>query len=303
MSREVMSEEERRRRRNEASRRCYLKRKAFHAAQKKLSAKAEAAAKGGAKPPKAKPAEAKPAKARPPAPRGKDPVSAAEKIVRRFAKVAAGIKPMVKEAAEFLGAVYKAEDRRVVEKVERVLSKGLGVEVASPAGDDRAKSRVLVQAVSKAVKTPAFRLETEAQPETQPESAPETDAQPDAGAPAVPPPPPGGKEEGSEQPAEVPVDPALIEKVEAGEADKSDIAAPLPAGDEDDEEDDEDDDDPGDAPGDEDEDEEDEDDDSDEERARRAERRARDEADNEAEYQAGRWEMLGEMGAQGAFDD
>ena len=283
MSREAMSEEERRRRRNEASRRCYLRRKAELAAQAQpVGAKN--------KKPKAKTVEAKPARAKP-ARRGPDPVVAAERLCKTYARVAGGIKPMLKDAAEFLGIVYKSEDQRVVEKVERILAKGLGVGVSRLASDPMGKTRVCLDAVSKAVKTPKFRLTADAAEPAEPEPLPEAPAEPEP--------------EDDDEPAEVPVDPALLEKVDAGEADKSDIEIPQGKDDKSDDEDGEDDSDldEDDEPEDEDEDEDEEDDESEEAQERRARRREREESNNVREYESGRWEMMGEMGAQGAFDD
>ena len=277
MSREAMSEEERRQRRNEASRRCYLKRKTELAAQ---------AQPVGAKNHKSK-AETKPAR------RGPDPVVAAERLCRTYAKVANGVKPMIKDAAEFLGIVYKSEDQRVVEKVERILTKGLGVKVGRLESDPAETTRVCVDAASKAVKTPKFRL-TPAEPEPQPDVEPEPDVESE---PDVEPEP-----EIEDEPAEVPVDPAFLEKVDAGEADKSEIEIPQDKTDEDDE-DDEDEIDSEDDEDEDDEDEDDEDDESEEAQERRVRRRRREESDNVREYESGRWDMMSEMGAQGAFDD
>lgn len=276
-----MSEDERRRRRNEASRRCYLRRKAELAAQAQpVRAKN--------KKPKAKTVEAKPARAKP-ARRGPDPIVAAERLCKTYAKVANGVKPMIKDAAEFLGIVYKSEDQRVAEKVERILAKGLGVSVSRLASDPVEKTRVCIDAVSKAVKTPKFRLtaETPAEPEPEP-------LQPE---PAEP--------EDEDEPAEVPVDPALLEKVDAGEVDKSEIELPQDKDDKSDEDDEDDSDlDEDDEPENEDEDDEDdEDDESEEAQERRARRREREESNNVRDWESGRWEMMGEMGAQGAFDD
>ena len=286
MSRETMSEEERRRRRNEASRRCYLKRKAELAAQAKPV---------GVKnmKPKTKAAEAKPMR------RGPDPIVAAERLCRTYAKVANGVKPMVKDAAEFLGIVYKSEDKRVVEKVERILTKGLGVKVSRLESDPAETTRVRVDAASKAVKTPKFRLT--AQEDGAPSvPVPASDEQPSQPEPETEPEP-----EAEDEPAEVPVDPAFLEKVDAGEADKSEIEIPQDKNDEDDEDEiDSEDDEYEDEDEDEDEDDEDdEDDESEEARERRVRRRRREESDNVREYETGRWDMFGEMGAQGAFDD
>ena len=289
MSREAMSEEERRRRRNEASRRCYLKRKAELAAQaqpvgvknKKLNAKA---------------VEAKPVRP------GPDPIVAAVRLCKTYAKVANGIKPMIKDAAEFLSTIYKSEDQRIVEKVERILAKDLGIKVSRLASETIEKTRVCVDAVSKAVKTPKFRLNAQGDgaqfvpfpaPDEQP-SQPETETEPEP--------------ETEDEPAEVPVDPTLLEKVDTGEVDKSEIEIPQGKDDESDDEDDEDELDPeddelDDEDDEDDEDDDDEDDESEEAQERRARRRRREESDSVREYETGRWEMMGEMGAQGAFDD
>ena len=278
MSREAMSEEERRQRRNEASRRCYLRRKAELAGQ---------AQPVGVKNHKSK-TETKPAR------RGPDPVVAAERLCRTYAKVANGVKPMIKDAAEFLGIIYKSEDQRVVEKVERILSKGLGVKVGRLESDPIETTRVCVDAASKAVKTPKFRL-TQAEPEPQQDVEPEPEPEPEV-EPDVEP-------EIEDEPAEVPVDPAFLEKVDAGEADKSEIEIPQDKTDEDDEDEIDSEDDEYEDENEDDEDEDDEDDESEEARERRTRRRRREESDNVREYESGRWEMMGEMGAQGAFDD
>ena len=283
MAKETMTEEERRRRRNEASRRCYLRRKAELAAQAQpVGAKN--------KKPKAKAVEAKPARVKP-ARRGPDPIVAAERLCKTYAKVANGVKPMIKDAAEFLGIVYKSEDQRVAEKVERILAKGLGVSVSRLASDPVEKTRVCLDAVSKAVKTPKFRLTADNTEPAEPEPLPEAPADPEP--------------EDDDEPAEVPVDPALLEKVDAGEADKSEIEIPQDKDDKSDDEDDEDDEDELDPEDDEPEDDEDddEDDESEEAQERRARRREREESNNVRDWESGRWEMMGEMGAQGAFDD
>ena len=275
-----MSEEERRRRRNEASRRCYLKRKAELAAQ---------AQPVGAKNHKSK-AETKPAR------RGPDPVVAAERLCRTYAKVANGVKPMVKDVVRFLSDVYKTEDRGVVLKVERILTKGLGVWIGHMPDDSGEKTRVRLDVLSSAVKTPEFRLTpAEPEPEVEPEPPPETEDKQETEPEAEP------------EPAEVPVDPTLLEKVDTGEVDKSEIEIPQSKDDESDDEDDEDELDPEDDELDDEDDEDDEDDDEDDEseeaQERRARRRRREESDSVREYETGRWEMMGEMGAQGAFDD
>ena len=287
MSKEAMSEEERRRRRNEASRRCYLKRKAELAAQAQPVGVKN-------KNPKAK---AKPARP------GPDPIVAAERLCKTYAKVANGIKPMIKDAAEFLSTIYKSEDQRVVEKVERILAKDLGIKVSRLASETIEKTRVCIDAVSKAVKTPKFRLNAQGDgaqfvpfpaPDEQPSES-ESETEPE--------------QETEDEPAEVPVDPDILEKVDTGEVDKSEIEIPQGKDDGSDDEDDEDELDPEDDElEDEDEfededDDDDEDDESEEAQERRARRRRREESDSVREYETGRWEMMGEMGAQGAFDD
>ena len=291
MSKEAMSEEERRRRRNEASRRCYLKRKAELAAQAQPVGVKN-------KNPKAKAVEVKPVRVKSAHP-GPDPIVAAERLCRTYAKVANGIKPMIKDAAEFLSTIYKSEDQRIVEKVERILAKDLGIKVSRLASETIEKTRVCVNAVSKAVKTPKFRLNAQGDgaqfvpfpaPDEQPSQS-ESETEPE--------------QETEDEPAEVPVDPTLLEKVDTGEVDKSEIEIPQGKDDESDDEDDEDELDPEDdeLEDKDDEDDDDEDDESEEAQARRARRRRREESDSVREYETGRWEMMGEMGAQGAFDD
>ena len=293
MSKEAMSEEERRRRRNEASRRCYLKRKAELAAQAQPVGVKN-------KNPKAKAVEAKPVRVKSAHP-GPDPIVAAVRLCKTYAKVANGIKPMIKDAAEFLSTIYKSEDQRIVEKVERILAKDLGIKVSRLAADSIEKTRVCIDTVSKAVKTPKFRLNAQGDgaqfvpfpaPDEQP-SQPETETEPEP--------------ETEDEPAEVPVDPTLLEKVDTGEVDKSEIEIPQDKDDGSDDEDDEDELDPEDDELEDEDDEDDEDDDEDDEseeaQERRARRRRREESDSVREYETGRWEMMGEMGAQGAFDD
>ena len=296
MSKEAMSEEERRRRRNEASRRCYLKRKAELAAQaqpvgvknKNLKAKA---------------VEAKPVRVKSTRP-GPDPIVAAVRLCKTYAKVANGIKPMINDAAEFLSTIYKSEDQRIVEKVERILSKDLGIKVSRLASETIEKTRVCVDAVSKAVKTPKFRLNAQGDG-AQFVPFPAPDEQPSQSEPETEP-----EQEVEDESAEVPVDPTLLEKVDTGEVDKSEIEIPQGKDDGSDDEDDEDDEDELDpeddeleGEDDEDDEDDDEDDESEEAQERRARRRRREESDSVREYETGRWEMMGEMGAQGAFDD
>lgn len=267
MNKKVLTDEERRHRRNEASRRCYLKKKAALAGEKPAKAKAKAV--------RAKPAETAAAALT-------SAQKLAEKLVKKYARIAAGVKPMVKDAAALLAAVYKTGDQRAVEKIERILAKNLNIAVADA---NEPKSRVGFEISPRIVKSPGFRTARRVRPA---EPAPED-------------------EEDAEQPVEVPVDPDLLARVDAGEADKSEIDAAVDAperGEDENEDEDEDEDEKaGDEDenedGDEDEDEdEDENEDEDEETSCRSGRTG-----CEDDYAHGRWEMLGEMGAQGAFDD
>lgn len=263
MSKEAMSEEERRRRRNEASRRCYLKKKAALAGEKPAKAKAKAKAV------RAKPAETAAAALT-------SAQKLAEKLVKKYARIAAGVKPMVKDAAALLAAVYKTGDQRAVEKIERILAKNLNIAVTDA---NEPKSRVGFEISPRIVKSPGFRTARRVRPA---EPAPED-------------------EEDAEQPVEVPVDPDLLARVDAGEADKSEIDAAVdtPEQDEDDENENEDENEDEDEKTDnEDDEDEDENEDDDEETSCRSGRTG-----CEDDYAHGRWEMLGEMGAQGAFDD
>lgn len=266
-----MTEEERRRARAEASRRCRERKAAMAAAagvknKNKAKPKAEAEAK-----PAARPAQKQP-----------DPLKAAERVVKRFAKVAAGIKPMLRESADVLAAAYKTEDEKTAAKVERLLAKSLGVAVGRLPSDSLEKTRVCLDASSKTVKTPAFRL-AQADGPAQGEQAPfDEDFDEEA-----------AEDEPSESVEAVPVDPMSLVKIESGEAAPDDVDELLDdEGDEEEEENE-----------DEDEDEDDEDDESEAAVERRRRRREREDSNNERDWASGRWEMIGEMGAQGAFDD
>ena len=257
MNKKVLTDEERRRRRNEASRRCYLKKKAALAGEKPAKAKAKAKAV------KARSAETASAAT------SASAQKLAEKLVKKYARIAAGVKPMVKDAAALLATVYKTGDQRIVEKIERILAKNLNIAVADA---NEPKSRVGFEISPRIVKSPGFRTARRVRPV---EPAPEDDKD-------------------AEQTVEVPVDPDLLARVDAGEADKSEIDAAIdaPERDEDDENEDEDE-----QTDDEDEKTDDEDDEDDETSCQSGRTGCED------DYAHGRWEMLGEMGAQGAFDD
>ena len=268
MNKKVLTDEERRRRRNEASRRCYLKKKAALAGEKPAKAKAKA---------KAKAVRARPAETASTALTSAQKL--AEKLVKKYARIAAGVKPMVKDAAALLAVVYKTGDQRAVEKIERILAKNLNIAVTDA---NEPKSKVGFEISPRIVKSPGFRTARRVRPV---EPAPEDEED----------------DKDTEQPVEVPVDPDLLARVDAGEADKSEIDAAVdtPERDEDDENEDEDEqtDDDDEKTDDEDRDE-DEDEDEDGETPCRSGRTG-----CEDDYAHGRWEMLGEMGAQGAFDD
>lgn len=129
----AMSEIERKRRRAEASRRCYLKRKAAMAAQNKAGAKP---AKKAVKPvKKVEVRKAKKAVAKPTAAEAKaaKQAKAAEKLLAKLIskgqKPAATAKALVKESAQVVTEVFKTGDQALIEKARAQLEKKLGLVV------------------------------------------------------------------------------------------------------------------------------------------------------------------------------
>ena len=136
----AMSEIERKRRRAEASRRCYLKRKAALAAQNKAGAKpvkkTTTTAKKTAKPVKKVEArKAKKAVAKPTAAEAKaaKQVKVAEKLLAKLIskgqKPTAAAKALVKESAQVVTEVFKTGDQALIEKARAQLEKKLGLVV------------------------------------------------------------------------------------------------------------------------------------------------------------------------------
>jgi hypothetical protein len=280
MSRELLTEEEKRQRRNEASRRCYLKRKA--AAQNGQLEPMGVKNRSVGRPPKAP-----------------SVVRDTEKLVKKFTKTASNIKPMLKNAAEILIDAYKNYDDKTIQKIERMMIRDLGLVIVSPCVEDLSKSKVGITMWSKSIKTPAFRLTTidnsnsddsdsDDNVETESNDNDDTDI----------------TDDDFENPNEIPVDPSQLDNIDAetdmtsldiDDFNNDDIE------DEDDEFDDEDDEeDEFDENEDEDDDDEDDDEDDDISENRR---RRRNDFDTARDYEAGRWDMFNEMGAQGAFDD
>ena len=270
MSREVLTEEERRQRRNEASRRCYLKRKAMLGSQAQPM---------GAK--NARGTEAKPKRGRPSLADSRNPLLIAEKFSKKYAKTAAGVKPMVKEAAELIESVYKTGDQKTVKKVEHILEKELGIAVVSGLGKDQTKSKAVLEVCSKSMKTPAFRLN---QPSVSDENADAVEIDE-----------PVQDETEELENLEIPADPSVFDNIESGTEGDIDIDIP----DDEDEYDEDLDDEYDDEDDDEDEDEDEDDDYKEDKRSRRD----RLDAGSAQSWESGRWEMMGEMDAQGAFDD
>ena len=284
MSRELLTEEEKRQRRNEASRRCYLKRKA--AAQNGQLEPMGAKNRSVGRPPKAP-----------------SVVRDTEKLVKKFTKTASNIKPMLKNAAEILIDAYKNYDDKTIQKIERMMIRDLGLVIVSPCVEDLSKSKVGIMMWSKSIKTPAFRLTTidnsnsDDNVETESNDNDDTDI----------------TDDDFENPNEIPVDPSQLDNIDA-EADMTSMDIDDFSNDDiEDEDDDEfDDEDDEDDEFDDDEDEDDEDDefdddededDEDDEDISENRRRRRNDFDTAKDYEAGRWDMFNEMGAQGAFDD
>ena len=267
MSRALLTEEEKRQRRNEASRRCYLKRKA--AAQNGQLEPMGVKNRSVGRPPKAP-----------------SVVRDTEKLVKKFTKTASNIKPMLKGAAEILIDAYKNYDDKTIQKIERMMIRDLGLVIVSPGLEDLSKSKVGIEMWSKSIKTPVSRLTTIDNSDSDDTESNDND---DIDI----------TDDDFENPNEIPVDPSQLDNIDA-EADMTsmdiDDFSDDNIEDEDDNEFDDDEEDEFDE--DDEDDEDDEEDDVGENRRRR-----RNEFDTARDYEAGRWDMLNEMGAQGAFDD
>ena len=259
----AMTEEERRKARNEASKRWYAAHKAAKKAMKKAAKKAEAK-------PAAKKAEAKPAvvQARPKPP--KDPNAGlqkqVDKILKRGAKPVAEVSALIKEIGPVLAEIYKTGDEKFVKKSVGALRKAFDLGIETP--PDGKGSVTFVRA--KAFRCPKAAAPGPAEPADKPDEL------------FVPFPAPGDEqfEEKEPEPVEIPVDPAKLDEIPAGGGDDPvdvDVdGGDDPFADEDDEDKDPDD--------------EDDEDLDDEDRL-------------DDDYLNGRAEMMGEIDAQGGYDD
>ena len=277
MSRALLTEEEKRQRRNEASRRCYLKRKA--AAQNGQIEPMGVKNRSVGRPPKAP-----------------SVVRDTEKLVKKFTKTASNIKPMLKNAAEILIDAYKNYDDKTIQKIERMMIRDLGLVIVSPGLEDLSKSKVGIEMWSKSIKTPASRLTAidDNDSDSDDNDSDDTESNDNDDIDIT--------DDDFENSNEIPVDPSQLDNIDA-EADMTsmdidDFSNDDIEDEDDDEFDDEDNEDKFDDDEDEFDDEDDEDDDVGENRRRR-----RNDFDTASDYEAGRWDMLNEMGAQGAFDD
>ena len=272
MSRELLTEEEKRQRRNEASRRCYLKRKA--AAQNSQLEPMGVKNKSVGRPPKAP-----------------SVVRDTEKLVKKFTKTASNIKPMLKGAAEILIDAYKNYDDKTIQKIERMMIRDLGLVIVSPGLEDLSKSKVGIEMWSKSIKTPVSRLTTIDDSDSDDNVETESNDNDDTDI----------TDDDFENPNEIPVDPSQLDNIDA-EADMTSMDIDDFSNDDIEDEDDDEFNDENDEDEFEDEDD-DEFDDEDDEDISENRRRRRNESDTVRDYEAGRWDMLNEMGAQGAFDD
>ena len=272
MSRALLTEEEKRQRRNEASRRCYLKRKA--AAQNGQLEPMGVKNRSVGRPPKAP-----------------FVVRDTEKLVKKFTKTASNIKPMLKGAAEILIDAYKNYDDKTIQKIERMMIRDLGLVIVSPGLEDLSKSKVGIEMWSKSIKTPASRLTAIDDSDSDDNVETESNDNDDIDI----------TDDDFENPNEIPVDPSQLDNIDA-EADMTSMDIDDFSDDDIEDEDDNKFDDDEEDEFDEDEDDEDEDEDEDDDVGENR-RRRRNEFDTARDYEAGRWDMLNEMGAQGAFDD
>jgi hypothetical protein len=272
MRRGNLTEEEKRQRRNEASRKCYLKRKAMLSNSEPMHAKNKLN---------------KSSKI--------DYIHLVEKTVKKYIKISNGIKPMLREVSDILSDAYKKSDEKTITKIERILSKNLGIKIICPVDDKQEHSKILMQVFSRTLKTPIFRVE---QMKSEDKEINELSDEAEL---------PNEDEVSSE--IEIPVDPNKIDNIDIENPDidlddNNELSNEYEDDsqyDRDDESDDEDDNYESD---DEDEDEdEDEDDYDDYDDAPRKKRRKKYDSGTERDWESGRWEMFGELDAQGTFDD
>ena len=275
----VLSDEEKRQRRNEASRRCYLKRKAAMEAAGQITPR-------GAKN-KSRTNSVSVVKT-------SNVERQVEKLIKKFTKPVTSIKPMLREAATILNEVYKTCDEKMSNKLERQICSGLNVEIGID--QDAQKTYLSFTQRSKGIKTPSYKVEVSENAQvieeiTDNETVIEID-------------------EDTGNPNEISVDPSLLEKADSEEFANTVMANNFDDNEIDDLYNDEDmdedtDDDYMDEDEDEDDlDEDDEDDDEDDERPTKRRRRySNKDYGSVRDYEEmGRWDMMGEMEAQGSFD-
>jgi hypothetical protein len=259
-----LTEEEKRQRRNEASRKCYLKRKAMLSNTEPMHAKNKSN---------------KSSKI--------DYIRLAEKIVKKYIKTSNGIKPMLREISDILSNAYKSSDEKTIIKIERILSKNLGVKIICPINDKQEHSKILIQEFSKTLKTPIFRveqmkLENKASEELL--DGLELDDEIEAS-----------------NNVEVPIDPNKIDNIDIEnpniDLDNNELS------DEDNYNEDDYDDSDNDYDEDEDDYDEDDSDEDDYDDVPHNKRRRKYDSGTERDWESGRWEMFGELDAQGTFDD
>lgn len=228
---------------------------------------AKKAAKKAAAKPEAKKVEAKPAAVQKRPKPAKDPNAGLQKqidkLIKRGAKPVAQVSALVKEIGPVLAEIYKTGDEKFVKKSVGALRKAFDLGIETP--PDGKGSVTFVRAK-------AFRCPKAAAPEPV-----------EDGAQFVPFPAPGDEqfEEKEPEPVEIPVDPAKLDEIPAGGGDDPVDVDVGGDGDEDPFGGDEDEDKDPDEDGDEDEDE-----------------------DNlDEDWANGRAEMMGEIDAQGGYDD
>jgi hypothetical protein len=278
-----LTEEEKRQRRNEASRKCYLKRKAMLSNSEPMHAKNKSN---------------KSSKI--------DYIRLAEKTVKKYIKISNGIKPMLREVSDILSDAYKSSDEKTITKIERILSKNLGVKIICPIDDKQEHSKILVQEFSRTLKTPIFRVEQmKLENKTSEELLDEVEL-------------PNEDEVSNE--IEIPVDPNKIDNIDIENPDidlddnnelsneyedDSQYDRDDESDDEDDnyEFDDEDEDEDDNYESDDEDEDEDEDDYDDYDDVPHKKRRKKYDSGTERDWESGRWEMFGELDAQGTFDD
>jgi hypothetical protein len=208
---------------------------------------------------------------------------------------------MLREISDILSNAYKSSDEKTIIKIERILSKKLGVKIICPINDKQEHSKILVQEFSKTIKTPIFRVE-----QMRSEDKEINELSDEAELP---------NEDEVLSEIEIPVDPNKIDNIDIENPDidlddNNELSNEYEDDsqyDRDDESDDEDDnyesDDEDESDDESDDEDEDEDDYDDYDDAPHKKRRKKYDSGTERDWESGRWEMFGELDAQGTFDD